>query len=91
MMTVTTRLKAEAECIANELGNFGCEIAKDGRGWRVTVAGDEQLAQILTALEKCLADNGIASVVVDVNGRTYVMEAAPNSAAAPISPGFAGL
>ncbi len=85
-MTVTTRSKAEAERIAHDLADFGCGIAKVGQEWRVTVAADERLAPILTALEKCLEDTGITSVVVDVHERTYVMEAAPKSAVASMSP-----
>jgi hypothetical protein len=75
MMTVTTNSKAQAECIAAELTGFGSAIKEGRRGWRVTVAADERLGQILSALEKCLDENDIASVIVDVHDRTYVMAA----------------
>ncbi len=83
MMTVTTHSKAEAECIANELTGFGSAIKKGRRGWCVNVAADERLVPILTVLERCLDDNGITSVTVNVHDRTYIMEAASESLTAP--------
>lgn len=78
-MTITTQSKAEAECMAQELRPFDSEIAEIARGWQVRVAADDDVVPIMSALGKCLAENGIASVAVEVQGRTYVMEAASGS------------
>jgi hypothetical protein len=86
MMTVTTHSKAEADRIANELTGFGSAIKEARRGWRVTVAADERLVPLLTALERCLDENGITSVTVNVHDRTYVMAAASESLPAPTTP-----
>lgn len=78
-MTITTHSRAEADCVARELRAFGSEVAENPRGWQVAVAADEDVVPIMDALEKCLAENGIASVAVSIQDRTYVMEAASGS------------
>jgi hypothetical protein len=76
MLKVAASSKAEAECIARELDRFEPELSQAGRKWNVTVERDPDLPEILGALETCLVKNGIGSVPVTVNDRTYVMEPA---------------
>ena len=70
MMIITTHSKTEAECVARALRRFDCEVADGALQSQVTVTADDDPVRILTALEKCLGDNGIASINVTVNGRT---------------------
>jgi hypothetical protein len=75
-VVIETGSEADAECVAEALGAFGCDVAEASGTWKVTVSRpDLPLAPVLSALEQCLGDNGIASVKVSLDGRTYVMEA----------------
>jgi hypothetical protein len=75
-LVITAGSAADAECIARELAAFNPELAQTERTWRVSVEDTVRVVEVLGALESCLADNGISSVIVSVGGNTYVMEPA---------------
>ena len=67
--------KAEAECVAEALENFGSALEQDRERWVVVVAQWElDFASLFAALEGCLRDNAIPSVRVRLGDRSYVME-----------------
>ena len=67
--------KAEAECVAEALENFGSGLQQDSERWVVVVAQDDlDFASLFAALEGCLRDNAIPSVRVRLGDRSYVME-----------------
>lgn len=69
--------KADAECVADALENFGSGLQQDSGRWTVVVAQDElDFASLFAALEGCLRDNAIPAVRVSVGDRNYVMEPA---------------
>jgi hypothetical protein len=68
--------RADAACIARELRAFNPELACTRGAWTVDVHDSLKVAEVLSALETCLGDNGIRAVTVTVDGRTYVMEPA---------------
>lgn len=74
MLKIAALSKDEAECIARELKPFQPELRRDAPAWTVAVDRDANLPEILSALETCLAENGIGSARVTVDDRTYVME-----------------
>jgi hypothetical protein len=79
MLTVRTRSRRDAECIARELSAFSAEVEDASGTWLVNVTADLEVVPILNALETCLGANGISSVNVSYRGRSYVMEAARSS------------
>ena len=69
--------KAEAECVAEALENFGSALEQDRERWVVVVAQWElDFASLFAALEGCLRDNAMPAVRVSVGDRNYVMEPA---------------
>ena len=76
-LLVEVSSKAEAECVAAALGNFGSDLGERRGRWTVAVAqADLDFVTLFAALEDCLHENAIPAVRVGVGNRTYVMEAA---------------
>jgi hypothetical protein len=75
-LTITARSRADAECIARQLRAFAPALGQAERTWTVTIGQGSSLVEVLSALETCLGANEIGSVVLGVDGRSYVMEPA---------------
>jgi hypothetical protein len=69
--------KAEAECLAGALENFGSRLQQRGETWAVVVGQDDlDFASFFAALDDCLRDNAIPAIRVSFGDRNYVMEPA---------------
>jgi hypothetical protein len=68
----------DAKCVAEALGQGDASVTPSKTGWTVSVVPpSRQLAEILSALQACLAENDIRLVRVTIDGNTYAMESAP--------------
>lgn len=68
----------DAKCVAETLGQGDASVTPSKTGWTVTVVpSSRQLAEVLSALHACLAENDIRLVRVTIDGNTYAMEAPP--------------
>ena len=70
--------KYQAECVARELEDFGSDLQRRDGKWVVAAAQPQllELPALLAALDKCLYENEISSVRVEIGDRSYVMEPA---------------
>jgi hypothetical protein len=66
--------KAHAECVAEALETFGSELVNRRGRWAVMVPDDLQPTALLAALEDCLREQSIPSVIVSVADQNYAME-----------------
>ena len=68
----------DAKCVADALGQGDASVIPSKTGWTVSVVpSSRQLAEILSALHACLAENDIRLVRVTIAGSTYAMESPP--------------
>jgi hypothetical protein len=68
----------DAKCVADALGQGDASVIPSKTGWTVSVfPSSRQLAEILNALQTCLAEDDIRLVRVTIDGNTYAMESAP--------------
>jgi hypothetical protein len=68
---------ADAKCVAEALGQDDDAVEPSDQGWTVSVQSSRELAEVLSALHACLAENDIRLVRVTIDGSTYAMEAQP--------------
>ena len=69
----------DAKCVADALGQGDASVMPSKTGWTVSVVpSSRQLAEVLSALHACLAENDIRMVRVTIDGSTYAMESATN-------------
>jgi hypothetical protein len=73
-MVIEVGQKDEAECVAQALKTFGSELVNRRGRWGVVVPDDFQPIALLAALEDCLRDESIPSVMVSVADQNFVME-----------------
>jgi hypothetical protein len=73
---VTTTRKRDAECISDALTHYGSTVTRDGRRWSVQLLASEgaALPDLFRVLKKCLDENEIAAVKVELDGQAYAME-----------------
>jgi hypothetical protein len=72
-LRIETRERSDAVCIHERFPRS--ELSRSRRGWTVAAVfeGENELPQLLTVLQECIDDNGIASVVVEVDESRYVI------------------
>jgi hypothetical protein len=68
----------DAKCVAEALEQDDDAVKPSEEGWTVSVVpSSRELAEILSALHACLAENDIRLVRVSIDGSTYAMEPPP--------------
>ena len=80
-VAVEVRTESAAECIAAAIAPFGAEVIRARRGWVVEapLPTRGQLNAALSALNACLVDHAIPSIVVRIDGERYVLNGEPSA------------
>jgi len=77
-LLVHVRHLDDAHCVAESLRLDDSSVAQSEGGWIVNVeTSTVELTDVLSALRNCLVENDIPLVRVEIDGKTYAMEAAP--------------
>ena len=72
-LIVHVQREEDAACIADGLAEWGTSVDQDGSQWNVRVESRSlAIGELITTLHQCLADNGIPTVGVTIDGRTYM-------------------
>jgi hypothetical protein len=76
-LRIETRKRSDALCISERFPRS--ELSRSRRGWTITAPfeGTSELPDLLSALQECLDDEGVPSVVVEIDESRYVMERHP--------------
>jgi hypothetical protein len=65
---------ADANRVADSLGQRDDSVRPSAEGWTVAVLTKDQLNRVLSDLHACLGEHAIRTVRVTIDGKTYVME-----------------
>jgi hypothetical protein len=76
-LRIEAEKREDAECIADALSAYGCEVEHEDDVWIVTALAPPDgaaVTRLLAALKACLDDNQIPSIKMRLDARSYVME-----------------
>ena len=78
-LTLRARNKDEADCLMQELAVYTPERRQRAVVLELQDASHNDLLGVLNVAERCLAENDIPSVKVEIDGKRYLMTAPARS------------